>query len=88
MAGRPIPDEARDLRALLVVVLDALTLPAGAAGYAHRLESRADLARAAVRGALEDDPAEIGWNVEYLRDRLAKESAEADRLYRYGGDPR
>ncbi|WP_328544600.1 hypothetical protein [Streptomyces europaeiscabiei] len=73
----PNPGDARDLRNLLEAVLEAVTLPHGTAEYARRLESRADWVRATVKGALEEDPAAIGWNADYLRGRLAAEETEA-----------
>jgi hypothetical protein len=71
------PGDARDLRNLLEAVLEAVTLPHDTAEYARRMESRADWVRATVKGALEEDPADIGWNADFLRSRLRAEEAEA-----------
>jgi hypothetical protein len=71
------PGGARDLRQLLAAVLDALTLPYDTPGYGRRLTDRAMWARTAVKGALEEDPADIGWNADFLRGKLAAEETEA-----------
>lgn len=71
------PGDARELRQLLAVVLDALTLPYDTADYERRIFDRAMWVRATVKGALEEDPAGIGWNADYLRGKLATEEAEA-----------
>lgn len=71
------PGDARDLRRLLEAVLEAVTLPHGAREHARRMEIRADWVRATVKGALEEDPAGIGWNADFLRSRIAAEEAEA-----------
>ncbi|MFF3912702.1 hypothetical protein ACFYZB_04325 [Streptomyces sp. NPDC001852] len=70
--------EARDLRALLGAVLDAITLPHNTPEYAERIEDRASIARVVVREALDEDPARLGWNADWLRSRLATEQAEAE----------
>jgi hypothetical protein len=81
------PGDAHDLRALLAVVLDALTLPYDTARYDQRLTERAMWARTAVKGALEEDPADVGWNADWLRSRLRAEEAEAaDRAVRASVD--
>jgi hypothetical protein len=77
MTEKPTPAEARDLRALLEVVLDAITLPFDAYDYDRRILDRTSWVRSTVKGALAEDPAELGWDVGYLRDRLAAEQAEA-----------
>lgn len=70
--------EARDLRSLLEVVLDAITLPHDAHDYDQRIRERTAWARSAVKGALAEDPADLGWNVDFLRGKLAAEQADAD----------
>jgi hypothetical protein len=70
--------EARDLRALLEVVLDAITLPYGTHDYDRRMRERASWVRTTVRAALDESPTELGWNVDFLRSRMITEQAEAD----------
>jgi hypothetical protein len=70
--------EARDLRQLLAVVLDALTIPNGDYDYDQRIDARARIARVTVGEALAESPAQLGWNADFLRQRLAAEQAEAD----------
>ncbi|MDX2538606.1 hypothetical protein [Streptomyces scabiei] len=71
------PGDARDLRNLLEAVLEAVTLPYDGPEHARRMETRADWVRATVKGALADDPADIGWNADFLRSRLRAEETEA-----------
>jgi hypothetical protein len=71
------PGDARDLRNLLEAVLEAVTLPHDGLEHARRMETRADWVRATVKGALEEDPASIGWNADFLRTRLRAEETEA-----------
>ncbi|MDX2696857.1 hypothetical protein [Streptomyces ipomoeae] len=76
---KPAPStEATELRGLLTTVLDALTLPYSAADYDKRLLDRAALVRTIVGAALAEAPADLGWNADYLRQKLAAEQAEAD----------
>jgi hypothetical protein len=76
---QPTPStEARDLRALLEAVLDAITLPFDAYDYDRRILDRTSWVRSTVKGALAEDPAELGWDVDFLRGKLAAEQAEAD----------
>ncbi|MGW7239714.1 hypothetical protein ACWGJB_30990 [Streptomyces sp. NPDC054813] len=70
--------ENHDLRQLLTVVLDALTPPYDAADYPRRLEDRAGWAATTIKAALAEDPADIGWNADFLRGRLAAEQADAE----------
>ncbi|MBT2673973.1 hypothetical protein J7E95_24760 [Streptomyces sp. ISL-14] len=70
--------EARDLRALLQVVVEALTLPHDLGDYDARILRRASLARVVAGEALAEQPSNLGWNVDYLRNRLIAEQAEAD----------
>lgn len=71
------PGDARDLRNLLEAVLEAVTLPYSGLDHARRMETRADWVRATVKGALADDPADIGWNADFLRGKLRAEETEA-----------
>ncbi|MDX3068814.1 hypothetical protein PV518_42870 [Streptomyces sp. ND04-05B] len=81
------PGDARDLRQLLAVVLDALNIPHGTPGYDRRLAERAMWARIAIKGALEENPADIGWEADFLRGRLrAEETGAADRAVRASVD--
>lgn len=73
----PNPGDARDLRALLEAVLEAVTLPHDTPEHARRIEERTGWVRATVKGALADDPADIGWNADYLRGKLRAEETEA-----------
>ncbi|MGP4084158.1 hypothetical protein [Streptomyces sp. KR55] len=73
------PGDARDLRNLLEAVADALTLPYDTDDYEKRLVDRAGWALAVIRGALDEDPADIGWNADYLRSRMAPKQAATDR---------
>lgn len=66
--------EARDLRHLLAVVLDALTLDFVVDNYDERLKERACLARVVIRDGL-DEP---GWNADWLHSKLRAEEADAD----------
>ncbi|WP_333746155.1 hypothetical protein [Streptomyces sp. IBSBF 2950] len=78
MSKKPTPStEAAELRALLEAVLEAVTLPYDIGDHARRMETRADWVRATLKGALEEDPASIGWNASFLRSRIAAEEAEA-----------
>lgn len=78
MTTKPTPaEEARDLRNLLEAVLEAVTLSYEGLDHARRMETRADWVRATVKGALEEDPANIGWNADFLRGRIAAEETEA-----------
>lgn len=73
------PGDARDLRNLLEAVADALTLPHDTPRYENQLIERAGWALTVIRGALAEDPADIGWNADYLRSRTAPNPAAADR---------
>lgn len=71
------PGDARDLRALLEAVADALTLPFDADRYEQQLSERAGWVETTVRRALDGPPAEIGWSAEFLRSRFpAAQAAE------------
>ncbi|MBT2420589.1 hypothetical protein J7F01_40405 [Streptomyces sp. ISL-22] len=67
------------LRELLAAVLEALTLPYDTPDYDRRILDRAATARTVVQGALDEDPADIGWNTDYLRSKLVAEQADAER---------
>jgi hypothetical protein len=71
------PGEARDLRALLSAVLDALTLPFDTPDYERRILDRAALARTTVGPALAEAPADLGWNADWLRSKLRAEETQA-----------
>lgn len=78
MSKKPTPStEARDLRALLAAVLDAITLPYDLTDYDPRILRRASLARIVAREALGEDPKRLGWNTDYLQRKLAEEETEA-----------
>jgi hypothetical protein len=78
VSRKPTPtSEARDLRALLAVVLDAITLPYDTPDYDERIKERAGLAKVVIRDGL-DVPDRIGWNADWLRSKLTAEQAEAD----------
>lgn len=66
-----------DLRALLEATLEALTLPSDIDDYDQRLNARATWARVTLKGALEEAPEDIGWNIAFLRKQIAKEQADA-----------
>lgn len=70
--------EARDLRALLTAVLDALTLPHDLDDYDARVLRRAGLARVVAGEALKEASSNLGWNVDYLRSQLVAEQHAAD----------
>jgi hypothetical protein len=71
------PGDARDLRQLLEVVLEAVTLTTDIPDYERRILDRALWVRATLKGALTEDPANIGWDVDYLRSKLAAEETDA-----------
>ncbi|MFF1732037.1 hypothetical protein [Streptomyces sp. NPDC058247] len=66
------------IRELLDVVLDALTLPYDAPDYDRRILDRAATAHTVARATLDEDPADVGWNVDYLRQKLAAEQTAAE----------
>ncbi|MEW2257250.1 hypothetical protein [Streptomyces sp. NPDC047869] len=66
--------EASDLRAILEAVCDALTVP-GEDLDRRRIYDRAMWARTTIRGALDEDPQDVAWNVDYLRRKMAEEEA-------------
>ncbi|MEV6537445.1 hypothetical protein AB0M86_49465 [Streptomyces sp. NPDC051639] len=68
--------EASDLRALLEAVCEALTVP-GDDVDDRRLVDRARWALTTVRGALDEDPRDVGWNAQYLRKKMHAEEAAA-----------
>ena len=71
--------EARDLRALLDTVLDALTLPYNTPDYDQRILYRAALARILAGAALAESTTNLGWSTDYLRGKLTAEQTEADK---------
>lgn len=75
--GATSPGDARDLRALLEAVADVLEIPFDTDRYEVQLAERAGWVHTTIRGALAEDPAEIGWNAEFLRSRFpAAQAAE------------
>jgi hypothetical protein len=68
--------EAAALRALLDAVLDAITVPFDAHDYDQRVLDRTAWVRSTVKAALAGDPGDLGWNVDYLRSKLAAEQAD------------
>ncbi|GAB2960714.1 hypothetical protein [Streptomyces heilongjiangensis] len=77
LPGPTSPGDARDLRQLLAVVLDALTLPYDTPDYDRRILDRAAQARTVVGAALDEAPSDLGWNTDYLRQKLTAEETEA-----------
>ncbi|MFF3330002.1 hypothetical protein ACFYWX_10655 [Streptomyces sp. NPDC002888] len=69
-------NEAKDLRDLLSVVLEALTVPTGP-DSGRRLDDRALWVRVTVKGVLEEGPEDVAWNADYLRRKLAEEEAKS-----------
>jgi hypothetical protein len=77
---KPPPSaEVRDLRELLAVVLDALTLDYAVDGYDERIKERASTAKIVLRDILNGGDGRIGWNADWLRSKLREEEA------RHGG---
>lgn len=77
---KPAPtSEARDLRALLEAVRDAITLPFDTPEYDQRLLERAGIARVITEAALAGDPAGLGLEADYLRHQLVAEQVEAEK---------
>jgi hypothetical protein len=76
----PMPSRSDEpLRTLLSVVLEALTLPYDAPDYDRRLLERAATARVVIHAALDEGPADVAWNTDYLRSKLTAEQADAER---------
>lgn len=65
--------EARDLRELLAVVVEALTLSHDLDDYDTRILRRASLAKVIASEALAEKPENLGWNADYLRGKLRAE---------------
>lgn len=77
---KPTPSsEARDLRALLETIRDAITLPYDTPEYDQRIVERAGIARVVAEAALAGDPTNLGLEVDYLRHQLVAEQAEAEK---------
>ncbi|WP_326593842.1 hypothetical protein [Streptomyces brevispora] len=75
------------VRALLDAVLDAIDIPFPAAAhdldtFYSLLDRRVSLAVLTARGALAEDPADIQWNADYLRKRLAEHPTTGYRASR------
>lgn len=64
--------DPRDLRNLLEAVVDVLTLPFDTPDYEQQLAERAGWVRTAVRVALDENPADIGWDADYLRSKAGR----------------
>ncbi|MGW0933639.1 hypothetical protein [Streptomyces sp. NPDC002666] len=76
-----------DIRTLLEAVLEAIDIPHPATvgdtdGYQVALDRRASLAIIIARAALADAPADIGWNADYLRQKLAEHPATGYRHHK------
>jgi hypothetical protein len=70
--------ESHGLRQLLEAAAEALTLPYHAHNYDQRILARAAYAQCVVRAALDETPADLSWNADFLRSKLAAEQADAD----------
>lgn len=79
MSSQPNLGSPRDLRTLLEATAEALTLAYDSDDYENRIVARAGWALAAITGALKDDPADIGWDADFLRQKLIEEQAAAER---------
>lgn len=64
----------RDLRELLSVVVEALTVPGGDP-YNRRIADRALWVEVTVRGALGDPADDLPFNIDFLRRKLRAEEA-------------
>ena len=69
--------EARDLRELLAVVLDAITLDYAADNYEHRLIARTGWAHTVLTAVNDGTSTDIGWEADFLRSKLTAEETEA-----------
>ncbi|MCH0555796.1 hypothetical protein [Streptomyces sp. MUM 16J] len=79
MSRKPTSAEARDLRALLEAIHDAVTLDYAAPDYERRLVERASLARTVLDAVAKEPADEIAWNADWLRGKLAAEQADAEK---------
>lgn len=81
MTGKPtapaLAREVRDLRSLLAVVLDALTLDHAVPDYDARVKERAALAKVAIHAGLTEGADGVGWNTDWLRSKLTAEEHDA-----------
>ncbi|WP_371672782.1 hypothetical protein OG985_37185 [Streptomyces sp. NBC_00289] len=68
--------EVKALRELLEAVCEALTPPDGDVDD-RRIVDRAAWARTTIRGALDEDPRDVGWNADYLRRKMREDEAAA-----------
>lgn len=71
-------NEARDLRQLLAVVLDALTLDYAVDNYDERIRDRAGWAHTVIKAVVDSDREDVGWNADFLRSKLTAEQADAE----------
>ncbi|WP_406457072.1 hypothetical protein OH768_24835 [Streptomyces sp. NBC_01622] len=69
--------EARELRRLLAVVLDAITLDYAAPDYERRLADRAGWAHTVLTAVTDGTSNDIGWEADFLRSKLTAEETEA-----------
>jgi len=69
--------EARELRRLLAVVLDAITLDYAAPDYERRLADRAGWAHTVLTAINNGTSNDIGWEADFLRSKLTAEETEA-----------
>ncbi|MFJ2707828.1 hypothetical protein ACIO3R_32210 [Streptomyces sp. NPDC087428] len=79
-----------DLRALLDAVLDAIDIPsptdaADLNQFRALLDRRAGLAVITARAVLAEPPADIQWNVDYLRRVLAEHPPTGYRHHGHTG---
>ncbi|MFJ9376803.1 hypothetical protein [Streptomyces sp. NPDC101455] len=70
--------EVHDLRQLLAVVLEALTLPHNAANYERRLTDRAGWAQTVLTAVTNGKSTDVGWEADFLRSKLTAEQADAE----------
>lgn len=75
-----------DVRALLDAVLDAIDIPYPATTaddetYRTILDRRLSLAVIVARAALAENPADYGWNADYLRQKITQHPATGYRHY-------
>ncbi|MEV6546408.1 hypothetical protein [Streptomyces sp. NPDC051665] len=76
--GTTTVGEARELRRLLAVVLDAITLDYAAPDYERRLADRAGWAHTVLTAVNNGTSNDIGWEADFLRSKLTAEQADAD----------
>ncbi|MGX9887327.1 hypothetical protein [Streptomyces sp. NPDC002276] len=77
-AQQPTSNEARDLRGLLAVVLDTLTLDYAVDNYDERIRDRAGWAHTVLTAVTDGTSTDIGWEADFLRSKLTAEQADAE----------